>query len=283
MKVLVYGSNGWVASYIIPELVKAGHELIEARYRADSEEDVKIELDEHKPSHVLCLIGRTHGEGYTTIDYLEQPGKLQENVRDNLFAPVLLAHECSARGIHLTYFGTGCIFSNPSEDVKYTEQSKPDFFGSSYSTVKGFTDRLMHLYKDYVLNVRIRMPITADLNKRSFISKIASYEKVCSIPNSMSVLPTLIPYLVQLMQKDTTGTINFTNPGVISHNEILQMYKDIVDPEFTWQNFTEEEQNAILLSKRSNNHLDTLTLETIFPDIPDIHTAVRDCISKIKK
>ena len=45
----------------------------------------------------------------------------------------------------------------------------PNFFGSSYSVVKGFTDRLMKLYDENVLNLRIRMPITGEQNSRNFI------------------------------------------------------------------------------------------------------------------
>jgi hypothetical protein len=34
------------------------------------------------------------------------------------------------------------------------------------------------------------------------------------------------------------GVYNFTNPGAISHNEILALYKKHVDPSYTWTNFT---------------------------------------------
>ena len=79
------------------------------------------------------------------------------------------------------------------------EQDKPNFFGSSYSTVKGYTDRLMHeLYDDSVLNVRIRMPITSEVNSRNFITKITNYKRVCSIPNSMTVLDNLLPVMIRL-------------------------------------------------------------------------------------
>ena len=43
----------------------------------------------------------------------------------------------------------------------------------------------------------------------------------------MSVLHTLFPALIDMMTDKTTGTINLTNPGVISHNEILEMYREI--------------------------------------------------------
>ena len=60
------------------------------------------------------------------------------------------------------------------------------------SIVKGFTDRLMKLNNTNVLNLRIRMPINDTYNPRNFITKITNYEKVCSISNSMTVLPDLL-------------------------------------------------------------------------------------------
>ena len=51
--------------------------------------------------------------------------------------------------------------------------------------------------------------------------------------------------------------MNYTNPGAVSHNEVLQMYKDYIDPEFSWSNFTVEEQAKVIVAPRSNNLLDT--------------------------
>ena len=190
---------------------------------------------------------------------------------------------------HFSYLGTGCIFqfddSHPFGEEKdgFTEESLPNFFGSSYSIVKGFTDQLMHLVEESVLNVRIRMPITDEFNKRNFITKITTYEKVCSIPNSMTVLNELIPIMIDMATKNITGTVNLTNPGLISHNEILEMYKEIVDPSFTWKNFTIDEQNEILASGRSNNFLETTRLETLYPDVKDIKTSVREILVQMKE
>ena len=83
----------------------------------------------------------------------------------------------------------------------------------------------------------------------------------------MSVLDELIPLAIHMMKENVVGTVNLTNPGVISHNEILEMYRELVDPLFVWKNFTLEEQDQVLLSKRSNNHLDTVLLETIYNDL----------------
>ena len=77
------------------------------------------------------------------------------------------------------------------------------------------------------------MPITGNMNARNFINlKITTYEYICSIPNSMTVLPELLPKVLDMMKNNVTGTMNLTNPGFISHNEILEMFKEIVDPKF---------------------------------------------------
>jgi hypothetical protein len=140
----------------------------------------------------------------------------------------------------------------------------------------------MHQFKTNILNVRIRMPITDEVNERNFITKITNYKKICSIPNSMTVLNYLLPIMIDMSLKYNVGTINLTNPGLISHNEILEMYRDIVDPEFKWENFTIEEQNQILLSQRSNNLLNTSKLEKMYPNVLNIKEAVRNILLEMK-
>merc|ERR1712154_446076 len=111
----------------------------------------------------------------------------------------------------------------------------------------------MRNYKNNVLNLRIRMPIIGSHNARNFITKICTYDRICSIPNSMSVLDELIPVMIDMVLNRECGTYNLTNPGVISHDEILQMYRESVDPDFTWKNFSADEQAKVIASGRSNN------------------------------
>ena len=281
MRWLIYGHRGWLASYVCTYLQEMREEIIYGVERVDSP-SLEDEILLHHPDRIISLVGRTRGNNITTIDYLEEKDKLKENIRDNLYGPFMLAMLCQKYNIHLTYFGTGCIFDGYPEDG-YQEGDIPDFFGSSYSVVKGFTDRIMHQFNDHVLNLRIRMPISADLHPYSFITKLLSYAKICSNPNSMSVLPDLLPIMIDMAKNRITGTINFTNPGVISHNEILEMYRDIIDPNFTWENFTLAEQDEILKSKRSNNYLNTHKLETLYPNILPIHESIKNILLNLKK
>ena len=293
--VLLFGSKGWIGSKVYTLLVEQGVNVKKSMSRAEDIDSIQKEVDEiGNVTHIMSFIGRTHGvyegENIGTIDYLEKPGKLMENMTDNLFAPVSLALFCKTNNIHFTYLGTGCIFAYDEthpygeETNGFTEKSYPNFFGSSYSIVKGYTDQIMHLFEDNTLNARIRMPITHEIHPRNFITKITTYKKVCSIPNSMTVLNELLPILIDLSLKKTTGTINLTNPGLISHNEILAMYKEIVDPAFEWENFSIEEQDLILASKRSNNFLNTerLELETE-GKVKNIKESVRDMLVQMKE
>ena len=295
IKIIIFGSKGWIGSQFVEIMKKSQVDFVEGKSRVDNEKELIEEIDSVQPTHIISFIGRTHGKIgekiYSTIDYLEQEGKLVENVRDNLFSPLLLAEICRQKSIHYTYLGTGCIFKfddkegHPfaKEEGGFREDSLPNFFGSSYSVVKGFTDRMMRLYNDSVLNLRIRMPITGEKNPRNFITKITHYEKICSISNSMTVLPELLPFVLDMMRKGVTGTMNLTNPGLISHNEMLEMYKEIVDPHFKWENFSQEEQRAVIASDRSNNYLDTRLLESLYPQIRNIKDAVRDSLVSYRK
>lgn len=124
---------------------------------------------------------------------------------------------------------------------------------------------------DNVCTLRVQKPISSDLNNpRNFITKISRYNKVVNIPNSMTILDELLPISVEMAKRNLSGIWNFTNPGVVSHNEILEMYKAYIDPGFKWTNFTLEEQAKVIVAPRSNNELDASKLKKEFPELLSI-------------
>ena len=281
---LIYGGNGWIGKKITLILEMLKTPFLVSNIRADDIKSVEDEIKTIKPTNILCLLGRTHGtfegEYIPTIDYLEKKGKVKENVRDNLFCPVALALLCKKYDIHLTYLGTGCIFTYTDDKKIFTEEDEPNFFGSSYSVVKGYTDRLMHMF-DNVLNVRIRMPISSDNSPRNFIIKLLKYNKICSMQNSMTVLDELLPIMCDMAINKQVGTVNLTNPGTIEHSEILDMYKEIVDATFTYNLFSYEEQMKVIACDRSNNELDTTLLSSKY-SVKNIKDSVRDIMESFK-
>jgi 3,5-epimerase/4-reductase len=260
MRWIVFGSKGWIGSYVTQILRAVGHDVIEMNEHFTRFADLEDSLQFCKPDRIVCAVGRTYGPGFTTIDYLEQPGKLEENLTSNLLLPVWIAQ--AAKSIPILYFGTGCIFEYTKEKRIFTEQDAPNFTGSSYSTVKGITDKLMATFP-YVINARIRMPISDDTHPRDFITKLLGYSKITSIPNSMTVLSDIIPLLLAALEDGRFfGTVNAVNPGVVDHDWILQTHKQITHHHHEYGLETYDDQSKRLQSKRSNNTLDANLLQS---------------------
>lgn len=88
----------------------------------------------------------------------------------------------------------------------------------------------------------VRMLIMGDLlNLWNFIMKIMWYEKVVDILNLMMILDELLLILIEMVKRNLMGIWNFMNLGVVSYNEILEMYKEYVDLSFMYKNFMLEE------------------------------------------
>jgi len=279
---LVYGGKGWIGGLFLDYFSKQGIVLVKGTARCDNYDSLKKEISEISPAHILSFIGRTHGPGFPNIDYLEQPGKLKYNIRDNLYAPLIVAGICKEFAIHLTYIGTGCIYDNTGLDSNhgFKETDDPNFFGSQYSTVNGFTSQLFrHLFKN-VLHLRIRMPISSIPNSRNLITKLASFSHLHDIPNSMSIMDHIIPIAFNMMIKEKCGTYNLVNPGTISPNQIMEIYKYIVDTDKNWE--IVEIKDIRSRAKRSNNRLNCTKLLKEYPNIPTIGEGLIDILGKYK-
>ena len=119
--VLFFGINGWIGNKVYKLLQNKNINIYVAKSRADDYISVESEIKNIKCiTHIISFIGRTHGiynnEKINTIDYLEKPEKLKENIQDNLYGPLCLALLSQKYDIHYTYLGTGCIFNHNTED-----------------------------------------------------------------------------------------------------------------------------------------------------------------------
>ena len=323
MRVLIYGHTGWIGSYLCNILRKKFITVCHADGRIEQYDRCTQLLTLYEPTHVIIAAGLT---GRPNVDWCED--HRDEVLRVNVIGTTVIADECRKLGIHVTYFGTGCIYEydddhkmdvftttlvenrvdgkSSKSDGKssksdgesdgegngksgqvaqwmkdilieegqgFVEDDQPNFDGSYYSKTKAWTEKIL-LEMDNVLILRIRMPLADDLCPRNFITKIINYDKVVDVPNSMTVLEEMLPISIDMMCNGITGCYNFTNPGTISHNQILSLYRQYIDPDYTWTNFTLEQQAEILKAGRSNNKLDCRKLLSLYPNIDHISTAI---------
>ena len=262
MKVLVFGAKGWIGQQFVSNTC---HEVIRANTRAEKYQDVFDEIQTIMPDCVISFLGRTYGTSpdgtnIPSIDYLELPGKLYENMRDNFYAPFNIATACDKLNIHFVYLGTGCIYTYTGDKRLFTEEDKPNFFGSGYSTVKGYTDQVLRQFQN-TLQLRIRMPVSKLVSGRNLIDKLVAYNNICSIKNSMTVLDDMWQIIDKMIEVRELGVYNLTNPGTAEHDWILKEYTPLFNPSHTWNLISYDEQMKYIKSDRSNNEMDTTKLE----------------------
>lgn len=271
MKILFYGHRGFIGKLILEKWELQNNSITLSDTRLNFDNVVKIHEEIRNHDRVFMCVGRTYGvdeDGklINNIDYLET--HLKENLNDNMMMPLLVATICKKYNKHLTYIGTGCIFSNNTNEKTpyiYTEDDKPDYFGSSYSIVKGCLENLFREY-DNIAILRIRMPIVDINHPRNFITKILSYPKICNYNNSMTYLPDFISIFIDICVSGKTGIYNCVNKGFISHKEILDYWNNHPknNNPHKYELITEDELNNMLASKRSNNILSTTKIEELY-------------------
>ncbi|KAJ6361196.1 hypothetical protein OIU78_001771 [Salix suchowensis] len=283
LKFLIYGKTGWIGG-LLGKLCKDGGIPFEyGQGRLEDRMSILKDIKKVNPTHVFNAAGVT---GRPNVDWCES--HKVETIRTNVGGTLTLADVCKEHNLLMMNFATGCIFEYDQDHqegsgIGFKEEDKPNFTGSFYSKTKAMVEELLREYEN-VCTLRVRMPISSDLsNPRNFITKITRYSKVVNIPNSMTVLDELLPISIEMAKRNCRGIWNFTNPGVVSHNEILEMYRDYIDPEFKWMNFDLEEQAKVIVAPRSNNELDATKLKNEFPEMLSIKESILEHVFKPNK
>ncbi|CAH1451751.1 unnamed protein product [Lactuca virosa] len=274
LKFMIYGRTGWIGGLLGKICMEKGIPYAYGRGKLEDRKMLLNDIRSLRPTHVINAAGVT---GRTNVDWCETH-KL-ETIRTNVVGTLNLADVCHQEGIYLMNFATGCIFQYDKDHAQgsgrgFKEEDEPNFTGSFYSKTKAMVEEMLREYNN-VCSLRLRMPISSDLsNMRNFITKITRYSKVVNIPNSMSVLDELLPISIEMAKRKCKGVWNFTNPGIVSHNEILELYKEYIDPKFKWVNFNLEEQAKVIIAPRSNNELDVSKLKKEFPELLSIKDSI---------
>jgi dTDP-4-dehydrorhamnose reductase len=277
--ILIYGGKGFIGNYIVSELNK--HNIL---YKLSSKriykyDDIIDDINEYKPTHIISAAG------YSTpsnIDFYES--NVENLILTNTTGNLILADISNKYNIHLTLIMSGCIYTYTNKDYHnniYYEEDLPNFYGSTYSANRIATEYLLMYYRNVCI-LRLRMPISNNIHSKSLITKIINYRTVINIPNSMTVLEDVMPFIHTIINKNLVGVYNLVNNGIITHPEILDLYKLYVNPYYKYTIISEEEQNKKLYALRSNCHISNSKVSQ-YIKIPHIKQSVTNIFIQMKK
>jgi dTDP-4-dehydrorhamnose reductase len=281
---LIYGANGYLGSHIVTALRAQAKTFEIGKARIENKASLEAEIDSLRPKYVICAAGLA---GKPNVNWFEDPKNKPEAVRINVVAQLNVADVCYARNLHCTLLGTGMMYNydaqHPLEGGNAFKEDDPaNYTGLYYVELRILLEQLLKAYPN-VLNLRVLFPISSDFSNKSLNGKLITFKQVVSVRNSFTVVDSLCPYIPIMAERKITGTLNFTNPGAMSHGEILKLYKEHVDPNFEWTEITKEEFERVNNVTRPNAELDASKLLQYFPNIKNVRDAVADVMTKGKE
>ena len=279
MNILLFGARGYLGSYIVEHFQNVTVSDVDI---ADFDA-VSAVLDDITPDVVINTAGKT---GRPNVDWCEK--NKDATFRSNARGPLVLFDCCAQRDIYLVHVSSGCVYQGDNSGAGYSETDPPNFFGSFYARSKAWSDYILKDFETYpggdigVLVARLRMPFDNSRNPRSLISKITTYDRVLDTENSISYLPDFFDALKKLIEKRATGVYNITNPGVISPYRIVELYKEIVQPDHQFERLSLEDLGEVAAAGRSNCMLNTDKLKGEGIELPEVEVRVREALEQLK-
>lgn len=273
MKILIFGKG-----YMGERCARAwGEEAVLSDVHVRSVEDALHEISRVQPDVVFNAAGV---KGTPNVDWCED--HQLETIRGNTMMPLQLADACQQSRVYLLHMGSGCIFYGDSThpDKAWRE----DDFGNPrpvYSRSKWAADLALSTLPNVGV-ARIRMPIDWMPAPGNLIDKLAGFEKVIDVENSVTIVDDMIAVFYQLLAKRAEGIFHVTNPGTMKHRDLLGLYKELVDPTHRCEWITNDELVAqgLAAKGRSNNFLASENLARYDIQMRTIGEALRDTLEK---
>jgi dTDP-4-dehydrorhamnose reductase len=202
-------------------------------------------------------------------------------LRSNVTGPLVLLDACLQRNLYLVHLGSGCVFDGDNQGRGFSEHDPPNFFGSFYSQTKSWADGILDAFP--VLILRVRMPFDDSLHERTLLGKLVKYRKVLDARNSLTYIPDLLDAARRLVEGRRVGIFHIANPGVTSPYRIMLRYRELVDPQHSFERISPDELDGLTRARRCNCRLATDKLAAAGITLQPIDEAVEDALRRISR
>lgn len=214
---ILLGSSGFLGSYTYEYFTNINKNIISISTRLDDHNSLYENFKFYKPKYVICAAGIS---GKPSIKWCEESEDNKHlTYMTNYVSIINLAKICKDLFIHLTIYGSGLIYSG---NKVYNETDKPNKKDMYYSRLRIQLENDLNFSN--VLYLRMLYPIVCNNNPKCLLSKLENFRKVNDIKVNVTILPSLMPLMVNMIDKNIDGIFNFVNHGLISLVDILDIY-----------------------------------------------------------
>jgi len=275
MKIYLFGHTGYIGGAIEQHFRDKGDDVQTIRVDITDLQQVREALKGVEGQIVINAAGKT---GKPNVDWCED--HRLETAQVNITGAINVAQVASEQGNYVIHIGSGCIFSGPG-DYAFTEKDEPNFFGSFYSQTKAVSEGALKEIPNTCI-LRIRMPLQGSSNPKNLLDKLLQYKKILNVPNSVTIIEDFLPFLERVIEKKPSGVLNAVNPGVYEHRDLLELYREKIDPSRTFEYIGLEEFEGLTKAARSNCVLSTALCEEMGISMPHVSESLPKLIDRYK-
>lgn len=245
MKVLVTGSAGMVGSQVVKDLTNNSHDVFAAFHKTQPDYGMPTELDLLHLNKIEPAVDKIkpdaiiHLAALTNVDLCETQKDLALKI--NAQATDKISKAAAKHGSFLVYVSTDYVFDGESGMKKENDKTNPvDFYGRS--KLEG-EQAVQNSASSWCI-ARTSTPYGYHKKKKSFPSWVAENLKqknniyvVTDQFTSPTYVPNLSSMLIEVAQRQITGTIHLAGSTRISRHdmatlvaETLNLDKSLINP-----------------------------------------------------
>ena len=288
MNVLILG-KGYIGSYLEKYLKTCSSKLKDVRIVSRDLCDYSTVAGLHdlmEQKWVDFIINCSGYTGKPNVDACEDAKDLCWDL--NVTVPSRIAQVCLDNNIPFGQVSSGCIYTGYEKE--YSETDIPNF--GLYNNESSFYSKSKHagelaLADKNAYIWRIRMPFCNTWSPKNILTKIYKYDKLISMPNSLTNVNDLCKYIYKFIEREYTkerlpaGIYNVVNEGSLNARSIVEMMTDhcIKNPNWQFINYNELDIRA----NRSNCVLSQDKNKQYGIDLPDARESVNKALQEMSK
>ena len=245
-----------------------GGEITETRITSLA--DALAVCDQYKPQTIINAVGFI-GRNVDDCELHKDTA-----LTSNTIVPLLIAEACVRNRIKMIHISSGCIYHYDYEkDAPIAEDLPPDFFDLYYSRTKIYAEAQLAVLakKIPLLILRPRVPLDDRPSPKNLLTKLITFKKVITLPNSVTYMPDFIRAFTHLMAINAVGIYHLVNKDPLYYPALMDTYKKMV-PAFAYEKIDFKILNMV----RTNLALSTAKLEASGFAVRTINEILKECV-----